>query len=220
VVSDPGGTGVTGAELRAQLLERLDPLGAAPVDAGHSDYDLNPGWRGPGGGVRADAAVLVPIVDRAEPTVLLTRRSDALSNHAGQIAFPGGRMDPGETPEAAALREAEEEVGLSPERVTLIGRSSPYETVTGFAVTPVVGLVTPPFDLRLNGAEVAEAFEVPLALLLDETSYERRSHDGAGVERRRWFYAVPFDGRLIWGATAGMLRAFRARLMDAQEEAA
>ena len=204
---------MTGPELRARLLERLDPLGSAPADAGHSDYDLNPGWRG-AAAARAEAAVLVPIVDRPEPTMLLTRRSDALSNHAGQVAFPGGRIEPGETAEAAALREAEEEVGLSPERVTLVGRSSPYETVTGFAVTPVVGLVKPPFALTLNGAEVAEAFEVPLRLLLDEASYERRSYDGPGVERRRWFYAVPFEGRLIWGATAGMLRAFRARVMD------
>jgi 8-oxo-dGTP pyrophosphatase MutT (NUDIX family) len=203
---------VTGAELRARLLQRLDPLGAAATAPGHSDYDLNPGWRGPGG-VRAEAAVLVPIVDRAEPTVLLTRRSDALSKHAGQIAFPGGRIDPGETAEAAALREAEEEVGLSPERVTLIGRSSPYETVTGFAVSPVVGLLTPPFDLRLNAAEVAEAFEVPLALLLDEGSYERRFHERPGAERRG-YWAVPFGDRLIWGATAGMLQALRARLME------
>lgn len=204
---------MTGAELRARLLKRLDPLGAASAGPGHSDYDLNPGWRGPAV-ARADAAVLVPIVNRSEPTVLLTLRADTLTNHAGQVAFPGGRIEPGETPEAAALREAEEEVGLSPERVTLIGRSSPYETVTGFSVTPVVGLVTLPFTLTLNSAEVAEAFEVPLRLLLDEANYERRSHDGPGVERRRWFYAVPFEGRLIWGATAGMLRALRARLME------
>jgi 8-oxo-dGTP pyrophosphatase MutT (NUDIX family) len=150
--------------------------------------------------------------------VLLTRRADALTRHAGQVAFPGGRIDPGETAEAAALREAWEEVALPADRVTLIGRSSPYETVTGFAVTPVVGLVQPPFELRLNAAEVAEAFEVPLSVVLDEASYERRFHDGE--TGRRYYYAVSHDERLIWGATAGMLRAFRGRLLNGLEDAA
>jgi 8-oxo-dGTP pyrophosphatase MutT (NUDIX family) len=205
-------------ELKARLAERLDPLGA-PAGAGQSDYDLNPGWRPTPPTDRAEAAVLIPIVERPEgPTVLLTRRADALTRHAGQVAFPGGRIDPGETAEAAALREAWEEIALPPERVTLLGRSSPYETVTGFTVTPVVGVVAPPFDLRLNEAEVAEAFEAPLALLLDEGSYERRFHDGEAG--RRYYYAVSHDERLIWGATAGMLRAFRARLVDTVEDAA
>jgi hypothetical protein len=107
---------------------------------------------------------------------------------------------------------------LSADRVTLIGRSSPYETVTGYAVTPVVGLVQPPFELRLNAAEVAEAFEVPLSVVLDEASYERRFHDGEAG--RRYYYAVSHDERLIWGATAGMLRAFRGRLLNGLEDAA
>ena len=205
-------------ELKSRLAARLDPLGAEAPGAGQSDFDLNPEWRGRAERT-AQAAVLAPIVDRAGgPTVLLTRRAAAMSNHAGQIAFPGGRIDPGETAEAAALREAQEEVGLAPERVRLLGRSSAYETVTGFRVTPVVGLVTPPFTLTLNPVEVAEAFEVPLAVVLDESRYERRFRDlEAG---RRWFYAVVHEDRVIWGATAGMLRALRARLVDGMEAAA
>lgn len=206
-------------EVKARLAARLDPIGGGARSPGQSDYDLNPDWRGERV-VKAQAAVLIPIVDRAEgPTLLLTRRADALSSHAGQIAFPGGRLEPGETAEAAALREAEEEVGLPTDRVVLLGRSSPYETATAFAVTPVVGIVTPPFGLTLNPAEVAEAFEVPLEVVLDARSYQRRFHEGdAGL--RRYFYAVSHDERLIWGATAGMLRALRARLFDTVEDAA
>ena len=205
-------------ELKARLARRLDPLGVEAPGAGQSDFDLNPEWRGRAGRT-AEAAVLAPIVERPDgPTVLLTRRAAALSNHAGQIAFPGGRIDPGETAEAAALREAEEEVGLARGRVTLLGRSSAYETVTGFKVTPVVGVVAPPFTLTLNTAEVAEAFEVPLAVVLDEARYERRFRDfEAG---RRYFYALVHEDRVIWGATAGMLRALRARLVDGLEAAA
>lgn len=211
---------MTWPELKALLAERLDPLGSASPVSGQSDYDLNPGWAG-AGRETAEAAVLIPVVERPDgPTVLLTRRADALSRHAGQIAFPGGRLDPGETAEAAALREAEEEVGLSPDRVTLVGRASPYETVTRFAITPVVGIVTPPFELRLSAAEVAEAFEVPLAVVLDEARYERRFHERADDGLRRYFYAVAHEDRLIWGATAGMLRGLRARLLDEQEAAA
>jgi 8-oxo-dGTP pyrophosphatase MutT (NUDIX family) len=205
-------------ELKTRLAERLDPLGAA-AGLGQSDYDLNPGWRPAPPRDRAAAAVLIPIVERPEgPTVLLTRRAAVLSRHAGQVAFPGGRIDAGESAEAAALREAWEEIALPPERVALLGRSSPYETVTGFLVTPVVGLVSPPFELRLSEAEVAEAFEVPLSVVLEEASYERRFHDGEAG--RRYYYAVSHDERLIWGATAGMLRALRGRLFDTVEDAA
>ena len=198
-------------ELKARLAARLDPLGTDAEEAGQSDFDLNPGWRA-AAAEQGRAAVLAPIVERPEgPTMLLTRRAEAMTRHAGQIAFPGGRLETGESAEAAALREAEEEIGLAPERVTLLGRSSAYRTVTGFAITPVVGIVTPPFNLTLNRAEVSEAFEVPLAVVLDADRYERRFQEFDSG--RRYFYAVAHDERVIWGATAGMLRALRARLL-------
>lgn len=198
-------------ELRAHIQSRLDPPGGTPAEAAHSDYDLNPEGR-PASVGRVSAAVLAPLVEReAGPTVLLTRRSDALNKHAGQIAFPGGRCDPGETPEQTALREAEEEIGLPRGTVTLAGRSGDYQTVTGYTVSTVVGFVRPPLQLRLNSDEVAEAFEVPFALLMDPSSYQRRVHEAAGGVKRH-YYAVSWEGRLIWGATAGMLCALRDRL--------
>lgn len=195
-------------------LERWDPA----LRSLHSDYDLAPDLR-PEAPRLTPAAVLVPVVERAEGlTVLLTRRSAALRKHSGQIAFPGGRCDPGETPWAAALREAEEEVALDPARVTLAGLADGYETVTGYRVQPVVGFVRPPIALRANPAEVADVFEVPFAWLMDPANLERRFHDRPdGV--RRFFYALSWEDRLIWGATAGMLRALRRRLFGGAEAA-
>ena len=158
----------------------------------------------------ARAAVLVPVVLRADgPTLLLTERSLQLANHSGQIAFPGGRIDANDADaDAAALREAHEEVGLDRSHVELIGALSNYVTGTAFVVTPVVGLVRPGFELTLNAAEVAAAFEVPLAFLMDPANHHRHMLEWEGV-RREWF-SMPFrDGeteRFIWGATAGMLR--------------
>lgn len=200
-------------QLRDWIAARLDPLEAwdPATRSTHSDYDLAPDLRPEARHLRP-AAVLVPIVAHASgPTVLLTRRADAMRAHAGQVAFPGGRIDPGEAPWQAALREAEEEVGLDPGRVSVVGLASPYETVTGYQITPVVGFVRPGFDVRPNAAEVADVFETPFAWLMDPANTERRHHDRAdGV--RRYFYAMPWEDRFIWGATAGMLRALRERL--------
>ena len=154
---------------------------------------------------RRRASVLVPIVTRPEAlTVLLTRRTAHLKNHSGQIAFPGGGAEPGDaSPEATALRETEEEIGLEPARVELIGRLSDYHTRTDYRVTPVVGLVTPPFELRLDAREVDEAFEVPLAFLLDPANHQRQQRELQG--RTVPFYAIPYRDYYIWGASAGML---------------
>ena len=137
-------------------------------------------------------------------TVLLTQRATQLRNHAGQISFPGGRVEPGDTDAGvAALREAEEEVGLPRERVTLLGRLAEYETVTGYRVTPVVGWVEPPFEIRVDPVEVADVFEVPLAFLLEPANQQRHFRMVGDV--RRDYYAIPYGSRYIWGATAAML---------------
>jgi len=159
----------------------------------------------------AQASVLVPIVLRDEPTVLLTQRTEHLSTHSGQVAFPGGRMDDTDTsPAATALREAQEEVGLAPEHVQILGSLPIYTTGTAYIVTPVVGLVSPGFNLQLNPDEVASAFEVPLAFLMNPANHRRHAYEAEGV-RREWFSMPWMDGeqeRFIWGATAGMLRNF------------
>ncbi len=176
---------------------------AAGIVGGRGDHDLNPGMR-PERALTA-AAVLVPLIDRPEGmTVLLTKRTDHLHDHAGQVSFPGGRVDPGDSDAAAAaLREAEEEVGLARHKVDLVGQLDVYVTRTGFEVTPWVGLVMPPFELRLDAFEVAEAFEVPLAFFLDPANRRRESRVWQGQER--FFYVYPWPGYHIWGATAGML---------------
>lgn len=154
------------------------------------------------------AAVLVPVVQRDDGlTVLLTRRTAHLNDHAGQISFPGGRAEPGDASAAAtALRETEEEIGLAAARVEVLGHLHEYLTVTGYRVTAVVGLVTPPLDLRPDDFEVAEIFEVPLEFLLNPANHQRNSviHEG----RQRRYYAVPYRHYYIWGATAGMLMNF------------
>ena len=162
------------------------------------------------------AAVLLLIVDHPEPTVLLTQRTTHLSAHAGQIAFPGGSADADDvTPERTALREAEEEVGIPPERIALLGRLPEYRTVTGFAVTPVVGWAEPPLTYRPDPHEVADVFEVPLAFLLDPRNHRYESAFIRG--RMRHYWAMPYGDRFIWGATAGMLVTFQ-RLMASRAQ--
>ena len=154
---------------------------------------------------RRRASVLVPIVTRhGELTMLFTRRTAHLRNHSGQIAFPGGGAEPGDaSAEATALRETHEEIGLDPARVEVLGRLSDYHTRTDYRVTPVVGLVAPPFELRLDAHEVDAAFEVPLAFLLDPANHLRHQREFQG--RTVPFYAIAYRDYYIWGATAGML---------------
>jgi 8-oxo-dGTP pyrophosphatase MutT (NUDIX family) len=136
--------------------------------------------------------------------VIFTRRAAHLKDHSGQVSFPGGRIAPEDpTPEATALREACEEIGLDPARVELLGSMPEYHTRTGFRITPVVGVVTPPLQLQRDANEVAEIFEVPLAFLLDPANHQRQSREWQG--ELRWFYAMPYQEHYIWGATAGML---------------
>ena len=151
------------------------------------------------------ASVLMPIVARAgELTMLFTRRTERLRSHSGQISFPGGRAEPHDaSPEATALRETHEEIGLEPERVELIGRLSEYRTRTGYRITPVVGVLAPPFELHPDAHEVEEVFEVPLAFLLDPRNHQRHSRLFQGETRS--FFVIPYRDYYIWGATAGML---------------
>jgi len=157
------------------------------------------------------AAVLVPIVARAEPMVLLTQRTAHLKDHAGQISFPGGKIDAADaSPAAAALREAEEEIGLAPRLVEPVGYLDLYMTTLGFRIVPTIARVAPDFRLRLNREEVDDAFEVPLAFLMAPDNHKLHSRDWNGMTRT--FYAMPFGERYIWGATAGILRNLYERI--------
>lgn len=164
------------------------------------------------------AAVLVPVVMRETgPTMLLTQRTAHLRDHGGQVSFPGGRCEAEDaSPEATALREAEEEVGLVASQVEILGRLPEYRTGTGFVITPVVGLVTPPLNLKLDDFEVAEVFEPPLEFLLDTANHQRQSLEVRGTRHEYW--AMPWQGYFIWGATAGMLVTLQRMLFPATEQ--
>ena len=157
------------------------------------------------------AAVLIPVVDHPQPTVLLTQRSAHLNEHAGQIAFPGGKIDAGDaSPMDAALREADEEVGLKREFIEPIGYLDLYGTAFGFRILPTVAKVKPGFKLTINENEVVDAFEVPLAFLMNPENHQIHTKEFRGIERS--YYAMPFAERYIWGATAGILRVLYERI--------
>ena len=206
-----------GGALRELVRARLKPELSADAFAPHaaprvSDFPLN--GAPPAAETLAaarPAAVLAPIVARETGlSVLLTLRSSHLRSHSGQVAFPGGKIDPGETPAETAFREAEEEIGLEREYIEPLGWLDPYLTGTGFRVAPLVALVRPGFTLKVNADEVADVFETPFAFLMDPANHELHEREWSGVKRK--YYAMPHEGRYIWGATAGILRNLYERL--------
>jgi 8-oxo-dGTP pyrophosphatase MutT (NUDIX family) len=201
---------------RARLTLEIPPALTDPSAAGaRGDLDLNPNmWVRAGVKATKPAAVLVPVIDRSEPTVLLTQRTDGLASHAGQIAFPGGRIEPTDTnPVAAALREAREETGLASALVEPIGYLDLYLTFSGFRILPTVARVKPDFALTLNPTEVVETFEVPLEFLMTPANHQRKTRDWNGLQRD--YYAIPFESHYIWGITAGILRNLYDRVYAA-----
>lgn len=194
--------------LRGKLLADAPSLPLAPK---RSDYDLDPSNRPAEAVTLIPAAVLLPIVQREEPTMLFTERSAKLAHHAGQVSFPGGRSDPDdESLIFTALRETHEETGIGPEFVSVAGFLDAYETGTGFAILPVVGLLREGFVLAPDTNEVAEVFEVPLAFLLDPANRQKNQAEWKG--RMRHYYAFRYHGHYIWGATAAMLVDFAERM--------
>jgi 8-oxo-dGTP pyrophosphatase MutT (NUDIX family) len=191
--ADPNSSGALLALMRRRFSEGTVAPPVSETSLRDNDRQLVP------------AAVLVPVVVRPTgPTILLTQRTAHLRDHAGQVSFPGGRCEESDvSAEATALREAEEEVGLDPGQVEILGRLPEYRTGTGFVITPVVGFVTPPLNLKLDDFEVAEVFEPPLAFLLDKSNHQRQTMEIRG--QRHEFWAMPWQGYFIWGATAGML---------------
>ena len=206
------------AEIRQWITSHLDPLDSSILGGMEigGDMSLDPAKPTDATVTWTPAAVLVGLVQReAGFSVLLTRRADTLRRHTGQVAFPGGRSDPGETPWETALREAQEEIGLDPALVELAGLSTPYRTaISGYQITPVVGFVEPGFSLTPNPDEVADIFETPFGFLMDPANLEQQERETPAGDRRR-FYAATWEGQYIWGATAGMLRALYDRLYGA-----
>jgi 8-oxo-dGTP pyrophosphatase MutT (NUDIX family) len=201
-------------DLEARLRARLSPLAAAHDAPARGDGDLNPDWPALAPRDLMPAAVLAPIVRRRGGwTMLFTRRAEETPAHPGQISFPGGRVQASDAgPVDTALRETGEEIGLERTFIEPLGGFDAYETGTGFRITPIVGLVETGFKLRLDPREVAEAFEVPLSFLFDPANHERREGEWRG--RRGSYYAMTYEARFIWGATAGMVRALYERLYE------
>jgi 8-oxo-dGTP pyrophosphatase MutT (NUDIX family) len=185
------------------------------AEGARGDLDLNPAmWIRAGVKATKPAAVLVPIIDRREPTVLLTLRTAELASHAGQVAFPGGKIDAAdESPVAAALREAREETGLAAALVEPIGYLDLYLTFSGFRILPTVARIKPEFTLALNPQEVTETFEVPLEFLMTPANHQRKTRNWNGLARD--YYAIPYENRYIWGITAGILRNLYERVYAA-----
>jgi len=212
-----GPTALTGQAFFDRARARLDlavPSGLtdAAITPSHGDHDLDPMIRAIAE-VRPirPAAVLVPIVDRADPAVLLTQRTAHLPDHAGQISFPGGKIDPQDaTPLAAAIREAQEEIGLEARFVEPLGYLDLYMTTLGYRIVPTVARVAPGFKLTLSPHEVEDAFEVPLAFLMEPVNHQQHRREWKGMQRT--FYAIPFGDRYIWGVTAGILRNLYERI--------
>jgi 8-oxo-dGTP pyrophosphatase MutT (NUDIX family) len=208
---------LTAAEFFARAKARLNlqvPAGLTDpnVTPAHGDHDVDPVMLKISQ-VRPirPAAVLVPIVDRSEPSVLLTQRAAHLSDHGGQISFPGGKIDAADaSPLASALREAQEEIGLDRGHIEPLGYLDLYMTTRGFRIVPVIARVTPGFALTLNAHEVDSAFEVPLAFVMDQANMARHARDWDGVTRH--YYAITFGERYIWGVTAGILRNLYDRI--------
>jgi 8-oxo-dGTP pyrophosphatase MutT (NUDIX family) len=201
---------------RARLRLNVPPALSDPAAKGaRGDLDLNPDlWERAAVRPTKPAAVLVPIIARSEPTVLLTLRTSELSNHGGQVAFPGGKIEPDDdSPVAAALREASEEIGLATALVEPIGYLDLYLTFSGFRILPTLARVAPDFTLALNPSEVTETFEVPLEFLMTPGNHQRKVRDWKGIARE--YYAIPFGNRCIWGITAGILRNLHDRVYGA-----
>jgi 8-oxo-dGTP pyrophosphatase MutT (NUDIX family) len=204
------------ARARAQLsLEVPAALTDFNAPCARGDLDLDPTlWQRAGVSATKPAAVLVPIIERSEPMVLLTQRTEELPSHPGQIAFPGGKIDNSDmSPLAAALREAKEEIGLAPQVIAPIGYLDLYLTFSGFLILPLVARVAPDSALALNRGEVTDAFEVPLAFLMAPANYQFLKRDWKGIERQ--YYAIPYQQRYIWGVTAGILRNLYERIYGA-----
>jgi 8-oxo-dGTP pyrophosphatase MutT (NUDIX family) len=201
------------ARARARLsLDVPASLTDPNAPAVRGDLDLDPGvWKRAGVAATRPAAVLVAVVERDEPTVLLTQRTADLASHASQIAFPGGKIDPQDaSPLAAALREAHEEIGLERDLIEPIGYLDLYLTFSGFRILPLVARLAPHYRLLINDKEVADAFEVPLAFLMTPDNHHRKTRDWRGINRH--YYEMPYGDRYIWGVTAGILRNLYERI--------